>query len=374
LGPIDQEQPNVDRSLLLFGSWQNGVCRPIEDKEKIIRIIKKNHEKLQNAIEHFSPQLCLLGNIDFLSHSIFRPLLESGIPIIHHLGSPNPGYSVADTPKEALYVPAAASRWLKEQIVQQGYTFKDFRVIYPGALVQRFKMNILPDMDKLRIAYASIVLPYKGPHILIKALKELHDKGIDFSCSLAGTSTDEKFVNSLKNFVTQTGMDEKVAFVGFLSREDLKNFFARHNVLAFPSIVSEAFGISQVEAMAAGLTVVTSGTGGAKEIVEHRLSGVIFNSGDHKSLAQELLQLTGDKERWRQIALEGQKRALQCFDIEKSVDDMERIYCHLTQHSENDTEHGKKIHGSASYCNSANLSGPGMKKRCHRLLINKSRK
>jgi hypothetical protein len=126
--------------------------------------------------------------------------------------------------------------------------------------------------------------------------------------------------------------------------------------------------------MAAGLTVVTSGTGGAKEIVEHRLSGVIFNSGDHKSLAQELLQLTGDKERWRQIALEGQKRALQCFDIEKSVDDMERIYCHLTQHSENDTEHGKKIHGSASYCNSANLSGPGMKKRCHRLLINKSRK
>jgi len=374
LGPIDQDQPNVDRSLLLFGSWQNGVCKPIEDKEKIILIIKKNHEKLQNVIEHFSPQLCLLGNIDFLSHSIFRPLLERGIPVIHHFGSPNPGYSVADTPKEALYIPAAASRWLKEQIAQQGYAFKDFRVIYPGALVQQFKMNILPDMDKLRIAYASIVLPYKGPHILIKALKELHDKGVDFSCSLAGTSTDEKFVNSLKNFVTQTGMDDKVAFIGFLSRENLKNFFARHNVLVFPSLVSEAFGISQVEAMAAGLTVVTSGTGGAKEIVEHRLSGVIFKSGDHKSLAQELLQLTGDKEKWRQIALTGQKRALQFFDIEKSVDDIERIYCQLTQLSENVIEHGKKIQGSASYCNSANLSRPGMKKRRHRLIINKSRK
>ncbi len=347
LGPIDQDQSNVDRSLLLFGSWQNGVCKPIEDKEEIIRIIKKNDEKLQNAIKWFSPQLCLLGNIDFLSHSILQPLLKSGIPVIHHLGSPNPGYSVADTPKEKLYIPAAASRWLKEQIVQQGYAFKDFRVIYPGALVKQFKMNILPDMDKLRIAYASIVLPYKGPHILINALKKLHDMGVDFSCSLAGTSTDEKFVNSLKNFVTQTGMDEKVTFLGFLPRGDLKDFFARHNVLAFPSLVSEAFGISQVEAMAAGLTVVTSGTGGAKEIVEHRLSGLIFNSGDHHSLARELLQLAEDKERWRQIALAGQERALQSFDIEKSVDDIERIYCHLTQYSEKGIKRGRKTRSSS---------------------------
>jgi glycosyltransferase involved in cell wall biosynthesis len=347
LGPIDQDQSNVDRSLLLFGGWKNGVCKPIEDKEEIMRIIKKNDEKLQNTLEHFSPQLCLLGNIDFLSHSILQPLLKSGIPVIHHFGSTNPGYSVADTPKEELYIPAAASGWLKEQIVQQGYTFADFRVIYPGALVKQFKMNILPDMDKLRIAYASIVLPYKGPHILINALKKLHDMGIDFSCSLAGTSTDEKFVNSLKNFVTQTGMDEKVTFVGFLPRENLKNFLARHNVLAFPSLVCEAFGISQVEAMAAGLTVVTSGTGGAKEIIEHGLSGVIFNSGDHESLARELLQLTEDKERWRQIALAGQKRALQYFDIEKSVDDIERIYCHLTQHNENSIEHGRKTRKSS---------------------------
>ena len=344
LGPIDQDQPNVDRSLLLFGSWQNGICGPIGDKEKILQIIKKNDEKLQNVIKHFSPQLCLLGNIDFLSPSIFQTLLKNGIPVIHHLGNSNPGYSVQDTPKSRFYHLATASNWLKEEILKQGYSLHQIGVIYPGALVKEFKMSVLPALDKLRIAYASIILPYKGPHILINALKKLHDMGVDFSCSLAGTSTDEKFVNSLKNFITQAGMDEKVTFPGFLPRKDLKNFFARHNVLVFPSVFQEPFGISQVEAMAAGLTVVTSGTGGAKEIIEHRRSGVIFNSGDHESLARELLQLTGDKERWRQIALAGQKRALQSFDIEKSVDDIERIYCHLAQHDENGIEHGRKIH------------------------------
>ncbi len=347
LGAIDQDQSNVDRSLLLFGSWQNGICRPIGDKEKILQIIKKNDEKLQNVIKHFSPQLCLLGNIDFLSHSILQPLLKNGIPVIHHLGNSNPGYSVQDTPKSRFYHLATASNWLKEEILKQGYSLHQIGVIYPGALVKEFKMSVLPALDKLRIAYASIILPYKGPHILINALKRLHDMGVDFSCSLAGTSTDEKFVNSLKNFITQAGMDEKVTFPGFLPREDLKNFFARHNVLVFPSVFQEPFGISQVEAMAAGLTVVTSGTGGAKEIVEHRLSGVIFNSEDHESLARELLQLTGDEERWRQIALAGQKRALQCFDIEKSVDDIERIYCHLTQHNENGIEHGRKSRSSS---------------------------
>jgi hypothetical protein len=126
--------------------------------------------------------------------------------------------------------------------------------------------------------------------------------------------------------------------------------------------------------MAAGLTVVTSGTGGAKEIIEHGLSGVIFNSGDHESLTRELLQLTADKERWRQIALAGQKRALQCFDIEKSVDDLERIYCHLTQPNKDGIEHDREIHGSASYCDSENPLGPSTDK-CHRkLFVDKSRK
>ena len=326
LGEIEQNEADVDRNLILFGGWHNGVCKSIDNKEQIIRIINKNHQKLQHVIRNISPDLCLLGNIDFLSHRIIQPLLENKIPVIHHIGNHNPGYSVQEAPQNDFYHLAAASKWVKEKIIQQGYRLGKISVVYPGALVNEFKMSVSPAVDKLRIAYASIVLPYKGPHILINALKKLHDAGIDFSCSLAGTTTDESFANKLKNFVIAAGMEEKVHFTGFLQREELKNFFARHNVLVFPSIINEAFGISQVEAMAAGLMVVTSATGGACEIIEHGISGVIFKSEDDASLAQELLQLTQDINKWQRIAVAGQERAMKYFDIEQSVDIMEETY------------------------------------------------
>lgn len=260
-----------------------------------------------------------------MSHLVFQPLLERNIPIIHHLGNWTP-YSIDCSPTSGTYVPAAASQWLKEKILSLGYKFQDFPVIYPGALVKEFKTQVLPNIDKLRIAFASIMLPYKGPHILLDALKILHDRGVDFTCSMAGTATSQEFIDQLKKFVLDSGMGEKVSFVGFLQREELKNLFAKHNVLAFPTIVSEAFGISQVEAMAAGLTVVTSGTGGAKEVVEHGKNGLIFKSNDHESLAQELLSLAQNKERWRQLTIAGQERAMKYFDIERSVDGLEQIF------------------------------------------------
>jgi glycosyltransferase involved in cell wall biosynthesis len=98
------------------------------------------------------------------------------------------------------------------------------------------------------------------------------------------------------------------------------------NVLVFPSLVKEAFGITQVEAMAAGLVVVGSGTGGAVEIIEHGKSGLLFQSGNPLSLATELIKLTEEKRLWETMRIKGQQRALELFDIEKSVDRIEEIF------------------------------------------------
>jgi glycosyltransferase involved in cell wall biosynthesis len=331
LGNTDGDKPDVHRSLVLFGGWEGGVCKTMENPDDIIRIVRKNIAGLEQVLKEFRPDACLLGNIDFLSKNIIDPILDKKIPIIHHLGNQQPGYVVNETPKNRLYHLAAASNWLKNEIQKQGYPLKDISVVFPGALVEEFRMRTPPALDKLRIVYASIVLPYKGPHILINALKRLHDSGIDFYCSIAGTSTDQGFVDSLKSYVAGTGMEEKILFLGFLAREELKNLFARHNVLVFPSIVKEAFGISQVEAMAAGLTVVTSGTGGAKEIVENGISGIIFKTEDDASLAEELIQLAQYPLKCQQIALAGQRRAIEKFDIEISVDSLESCFARLLQ-------------------------------------------
>ncbi len=329
LGCIDKDEPNIDRGLVLCGGWENGVSKLINDNNKILRIIKGNSEKVRNVIRAFCPELCLVGNIDFLSCMVFQPLLEKGIPVIHHVGNESPGYTVSDTPRSSLYRLATASRWVRDEILGKGYPLTKISVIYPGALVKEFKMHILPAQDKLRIAYASIMLPYKGPQILLEALNRLHDRGVPFHCSLAGSVTNERFVDELRNFIAVAGMEDKVELLGFLPRKRLKGFFARHNVLAFPSVFQEPFGISQVEAMAAGLTVVSSGTGGTREIVEHGVSGLVFESENGESLASELSGLTENPEKWRELARTGQRLALEEFDIEKSVDLLEQEFSAL---------------------------------------------
>ena len=90
----------------------------------------------------------------------------------------------------------------------------------------------------------------------------------DFTCTIAGHSTDPAFLEQLRARAQVGALRGRVQFPGFLDRGRLRALFAKSNVLAFPSVFEEPFGISQVEAMAAGLTVVTSGTGGAREIVE----------------------------------------------------------------------------------------------------------
>ena len=75
-------------------------------------------------------------------------------------------------------------------------------------------------------------------------------------------------------------------FVGQLKRQALARFYALHHVGVFPSIHPEAFGIVAAEMMASGLAVVSSGVGGAGELIEDGYTGLRFKPGDSEDLAR----------------------------------------------------------------------------------------
>jgi glycosyltransferase involved in cell wall biosynthesis len=102
--------------------------------------------------------------------------------------------------------------------------------------------------------------------------------------------------------------------------------FARHNVLVFPSLVPETFGISQVEAMAAGLLVISSATGGAREVILDGQTGLYFKAGDYSRLAFLLMEMLRDRSQWERLAQAGEQYALSHFNIESSVDQFEEVF------------------------------------------------
>ena len=317
-------EPLVERSLVLQGEWKNGRVQHLGDLNFLRRTAQANKEEVLAAAHAFKPDFVLLGNFDFLGIDILKALIAEKIPVLHSLGNQAPGYPAKDSIQSPLYTIAPASDWLGKNLLNDGYKVSKLRTVYPGARVDRFYKQFLPDIRRLRIAFAGLVMPYKGAHVLIDALNILNQSGIEFEADFAGDSTDASYVLTLKEYALNNGLAAKVRFNGFLDREGLAALFARCNVLVFPTQVPEAFGISQVEAMASGLIVITSGTGGTQEVIRHGIDGLVFEMGNPSSLAQHLASLATNKEMRDKLQINSQKRAMQ-FSVTESVVRIEKI-------------------------------------------------
>jgi glycosyltransferase involved in cell wall biosynthesis len=322
----DDLEPMVERSLVLYGVWQDGTAYMHEDPAVRTAVMALNDERILQAAAAFAADVCLAGNIDLLTNSFMAALCARRVPVIHCVGNQNPGYPPDRAPRSPLFRLGPASGWVAGKLDREGYAETPKTVLYPGGRVDNFYQPVPPAYDRLRIAFASLITPYKGPHILANALTILNHNGVDFECEIAGDAPDEKFAVSLRDFCARFG--GRVRFPGFLDRRGMAALFDRCNVLAFPSVFEEPFGITQVEAMAAGLAVISSGSGGSGEIVRHAVDGLIAPPGDAQALANALAGLPADRKRWEALARRGQARALS-FTVARTVDRIEATFAEL---------------------------------------------
>jgi glycosyltransferase involved in cell wall biosynthesis len=332
-----EDGPHVRRTLELFGNWSNGTTTQL-DPQAVLAITLRNHRRLADAIRDFRPDACLVGNIDFLSPFVLHVLIAQGAPALHHLGNRAPGYTPVNVPRTPLFHLATASRWVRNALLADGFPAQDASVIYPGAHVDLFAWDGYPPRDHLRIAFASLVMPFKGPQVLAEALAILRRRNIPFECTIAGDSADPAFVGKLKAYFAEERLADRVRMIGYVPRAKLVELFRSHNVLAFPSVFEEPFGISQVEAMAAGMALVSSATGGASEIVDDGVAALAFRNNDAPAMAAAFQRLHDDRPLWQRLAENGRRRALERFSIQASVDLLEEQLARLA-HLGRNTRH-----------------------------------
>lgn len=319
-----RKEPSVNRCLHLCGAWSKEGTHWFSAEQVMTRTYY-NKQTVALEVQTFKPDVCLVGNIDFLGLELLEKVLADGIPVAHYVMNANPGYASDLAPNSKMHQYITCSDWIKDNLKQQGYSVETAQTIYPGAAVDDFYQTELPKRDCLRIAYASLVMPYKGADVLVEALSLLHAGGIEFSATIAGSTLQPQFVQALQEYVDSEEMQDKVKFPGVLSRQELKEMYRKHNVLVFPSRFQEPFGISQIEAMAAGLTLVTSGTGGAGEIVEHGKDGLIFESENPLHLADILSSLPARSDEWEIITRAGQQRAISELSQVRGVEKLEIV-------------------------------------------------
>jgi phosphatidylinositol alpha-1,6-mannosyltransferase len=172
--------------------------------------------------------------------------------------------------------------------------------------VSTFKPNqTKSDAGPLRILCVGRLIERKGQRHLIDAVKRLIDEGIDVELDLVGTG-DARIDN--ETHVARLGLAERIRFLGYVPREEITEHYAAAHVFVLPSY-NEGMSVALLEAMAAGLPVIVTPTGGTAELVSPGLNGFIVNWADANELARHLRKLAQDRSLVRRMGRESRNRA-----------------------------------------------------------------
>jgi phosphatidylinositol alpha-mannosyltransferase len=133
----------------------------------------------------------------------------------------------------------------------------------------------------------------KGAHELINAFKILAEHDSDVELIIGGTGPEK---NNLEQYVTNLQLQDKIKFLGFIEEEDKADLLASADIVCFPSLGGESFGIVLLEAMAAGAGVVIGGDNVGYRTVLGKRPDLLFNPKNPLELAGKLSGLFENKE------------------------------------------------------------------------------
>lgn len=221
-----------------------------------------------------------------------------------------------------------ASQNLKQQAIDEGQPVSEAKVIHWGIDVVKFRYAEKPNGSK-RLLYVGQLLPHKGVHTAIEALKVLVSSGhTSASLTIAGGSVMPAYEAEIRQMVSSLQLEEHVRFTGHISRELVASLYQEHDILVFPSIWDEPFSITVLEAMASGLAVVGTATGGSSEILRNGVNSLVFQKEDAQQCAACLATLFGDQQFFNEIRHNGRRTVERNHRIEQMV---ETIECSLKE-------------------------------------------
>lgn len=187
------------------------------------------------------------------------------------------------------------SEFLRQEVnsALPGY-FENTHVVYNGADGKKFFRTERQRKSVPEVIWTGRLVPYKGVHVLLDAMRILERKGVRVSCKIVGgakfgDSRPTRYVRRLKRI-----RPSNTAFVGYMVGDGLAGLLRSADIFCCPSIWNDPFPLAPLEAMATGLPVVATNRGGLPEALAHG-GGVLVPANDVERLADALQRLVEDE-------------------------------------------------------------------------------
>jgi glycosyltransferase involved in cell wall biosynthesis len=184
-----------------------------------------------------------------------------------------------------------------------------------------------PDSDVV-VVQVSRLEALKGHRVLLAALGRLRGLA-GWTCWIVGgvqRPDEAAYLRALQQLAVEQGISERVRFMG--ERRDVAQILGAANIYCQPNTGPEGFGLTFVEAMHAGLPVVTSGIGGACEIVDESC-GVLTPPGDVPALSSALDRLIVDRDLNARLGGEARRRSELLCDVPRQMHRIQAVLASL---------------------------------------------
>lgn len=185
-------------------------------------------------------------------------------------------------------------------------------LVVPNGIVERGAADRTQRAGRARLLFLSNLTETKGPLLLIEALGILRARGLAFDATFAGAVHERAFLDRFHAEVRRHGLERHVRYVGPAYDEHKQRLLDEHDVFVLPTY-KDAFPLVALEAMQAGIPVVTTREGALPEIVEEGKSGLLVPPGDPVALAGCVAALANNRDMQRRMGAHGRARCLQQY-------------------------------------------------------------
>jgi glycosyltransferase involved in cell wall biosynthesis len=214
----------------------------------------------------------------------------------------------------------------KLQVIPNGINLKRFERVLSESERAGVREKVGSDVHGRRLLVGTVgsLLPLKGHEEFVRAaaLAASGRDDVDFVI-IGGSETGEReYRTRLERLIEQLNLQSRVRLMNW--PDELAPFYKALDVYVSASH-TEAFGLSIVEAMAAGLAVVATATEGAQEIIKHKETGLLVPVKDAEKLAEAIIALLENAEQRKVLGARAREDARR-FSLERMVESVERVY------------------------------------------------
>ena len=195
-------------------------------------------------------------------------------------------------------------------------------VILNGVNTKRYQVSNRYLHNPMTVLFLGRLGKRKGIYDILDAIEILIDKNIHFI--LAGDGE----INEVREIIKKKGLQKIVEVPGWISGEEKLSLLVKSDLYILPSY-NEGLPISILEAMAAGLPIISTPIGGIPDAVIEGENGYLIEPGDFRALAARILKINKNHALWEKLSIGSHKIGIEKYGMFRIESELASLYKNL---------------------------------------------